>query len=85
MKATITANELKTRGVSLLDELTSDGGEAFISVRGKTKYIVLSVDEYNRLRDCELDMAVREAEQDLAAGRFVKETVEEHIKRINGE
>jgi hypothetical protein len=42
------------------------------------------VEEYSRLRDCELDMAVREAEQDLAAGRAVKETVEEHIKRISG-
>jgi len=84
MKTNITANELKTKGVSLLNEITSAGGEAFISVRGKTKYVVLAVEEYNRLRDCELDMAVRETEQDLAAGRVVRETVEEHIKRISG-
>jgi prevent-host-death family protein len=82
MKNTISANELKTRGVGLLDEMTSTVGDVMISVRGKPKYVVLTVDQYNHLRECELEAAVNETRQDLAVGRIVAETVADHIKRI---
>ena len=45
----ITANELKVKGVSALDKITSAQDETIISVRGKNKYIVLSIDEYRHL------------------------------------
>ncbi len=82
MKNTITANELKTQGVTLLDKVTMDCGEAVISVRGKTKYVVLTVEEYNRLRECELETAIFEAKKDLEEGRTVQESVDEHLQRI---
>ncbi len=40
---TITANELKTRGVSLLEERLRDDPEAMISVHGREKYVVMWV------------------------------------------
>jgi prevent-host-death family protein len=66
MKNAITANQLKTKGVSILDTATSEAGEAVITVRGKDKYVVLTIDEYNRLRECELDAAIQEAQRDIA-------------------
>ena len=82
MAQIITANDLKTKGVSLLDDETSDGSEVIITVRGKSKYVVLPIDKYNYLRECELDTALLESQKDLKEGKFIKESVEKHIKRI---
>ncbi len=82
MNNTITANELKTQGVSLIDKVTASSGEAVISVHGKTKYVVLTIEEYNRLRDCELEAAIEESKKDLKEGKIIRESVEKHIKRI---
>ena len=78
----ITANDLKTKGVSMLEEVTSSGEEAIITVRGKNRYVVLSVDQYNYLRECELEAALTETLRDVDEGRTYSESVEEHIKRI---
>ena len=84
MDNVVTANELKTRGVSRLDEITSQSGAAIISVRGKRKYVVLSVEEYDHLRECELETALTESRRDLQDGNVVEESVEDHIRRITG-
>lgn len=78
----ITANELKTKGVSVIDEKTSQNNEAIITVRGKNKYVVLSIEEYNKLREYELDAAIKESLEDLKRGKIYDESIEEHIKRI---
>ena len=78
----ITANELKVKGVSALDKLISDQDETLISVRGKNKYVVLSIEKYNHLRECELESALMEAKKDMAEGRYHTGTVDEHIRRI---
>ena len=78
----ITANELKTKGVSVLNEEISDGNEVIITVRGKSKFIVLPIEKYNYLRECELETALLEAKKDIKEGRYTKESVDKHIKRI---
>lgn len=82
MAQTITANELKTKGVTILNDETADGTEVIITVRGKTKFVVLPIEKYNYLRECELEAALLESKRDFKAGKFVKESVEKHIKRI---
>jgi len=78
----ITANELKTKGVSILDNMTSNGKEVIISVHGKQKYIVLTIQEYNHLRECELEAAIIESKRDLEDGKIINESIDEHLKRI---
>ncbi len=78
----ISANDLKVKGITAIDDITSSGFEAVITVRGKQKYIVMTIDEYNKLREYELAGAIVEAKDDIKAGKFNKGTVEEHIKRI---
>ena len=80
----ITANDLKTKGVSSLDEAISSGKEAIITVRGKQRYIVLSVERYNYLRECELEAALAESRRDIESGRTIAESVTDHIRRITG-
>ncbi len=82
MAQTITANELKTKGVSILNEETSDGNEVIVTVRGKNKYVVLPIEKYNYMRECELELALLEAKKDIKEGKFIKESVEKHVKRI---
>jgi len=82
MAQVITANELKTKGVTVLDKESSDGSEIIITVRGKGKYVVLPIEKYSHLRECELEAALLETKRDIKAGRFVKEPVEKHVKRI---
>jgi len=78
----ITANEVKTKGVSFIEKVVKKFGEAIISVRGKRKYIVLPVEEYERLKEIELDRIIELAEEDYRKGRIIKETAEKHFKRI---
>lgn len=82
MNNVITANDLKVSGVSALEPILAEGLEAVITVRGKNTYVVLSNQEYSRLRECELAMALADSEADLKAGRYHEGSVEEHLSRI---
>jgi len=82
MSNIITANELKTKGVSAINEVTSTGTEAIISVRGKNQFVVMPIEQYNYLRDCELEAALIETKKELKNKKFVEESVEKHLKRI---
>lgn len=78
----ITANELKTKGISFLEKLLKKYKEAYISVRGKPKFVVLTIEEYEKLKEAELEKIIREAEEDYKSGKVIKETAEEHFKRL---
>ena len=78
----ISANELKTRGVSVLQEVLRNAHEAVISVRGRERYVVMDWDTYQECREAELDVAMAEVKADLAAGRLHKDSVTRHLKRI---
>ncbi len=80
----ITANDLKIKGVSIIDEVTSNNNEAIITVRGKNRYVVLSIEEYNQLREYELEAAIKESIEDIKNGKIIEESIEEHMKRITG-
>lgn len=82
MTQTITANELKTKGISILNDETSEGDEVIITVRGKNKFVILPMEKYNYLRGCELEAALNESKKDIKEGKIFKESVEKHIKRI---
>lgn len=82
MNESITANELKTKGISAINKILSVASEAIITVRGKGKFVVLPIDEYNKLREYELEAALEETKQEIKEGKFIEESVDEHIKRI---
>ena len=80
--SSISANDLKTKGISAIEAALSDAPEAMVSVRGKDKFVVMNLAHYHYLRECELEAALAQTHADLAAGRFVKGTPEAHVKRI---
>ena len=85
MLNTISANDLKIRGVKILEEISDEmeHQEVLVNVRGKTKYAILSIEYYNKLRELELGMALKESLEDIKTGRYTVETADEHLKRIS--
>jgi prevent-host-death family protein len=81
----ITANDLKTKGLSNIEELLQSAEEIIISVRGKPRYVVLDIQQYERLREQELEAAWFQAREDVAAGRYRKESADAHMARLRGE
>ncbi|MCK5268511.1 MAG: prevent-host-death protein [Spirochaetes bacterium] len=76
----ITANELKKHGISIID--SDQYEETIITVRGQQKYVVVDMETYNHLRECELETAFYEVKDDIKNGKYHEESVEAHIKRI---
>lgn len=79
---TLTANEIKRRGIASIAEILEDAQEATISVRGKSKYVVMSIQQYQHLRECELEAALLEARGDKDAGRIADKSIAEHIAHL---
>ena len=78
----ISANDLKTKGISAIELALSTAPEAIVSVRGKDKFVVMELAHYHYLRECELDSALAETRVNLAAGRVVHESPANHLARI---
>jgi len=83
MVGQITANDLKVKGITAIDELVSDNNGVVITVRGVEKYVILPIAEYNQLRELELDAAIQESKYEIEVGRFFTGSIEEHLKRVS--
>ena len=53
-----------------------------ITVRGKESFVVMRIDHYHYLREMELEAALYETQQDLVAGRFSKESIDDHVAAL---
>jgi PHD/YefM family antitoxin component YafN of YafNO toxin-antitoxin module len=79
---TISANDLKTKGISAIESVLALQSEAVISVRGKERFVIMDLEHYHYLRECELEAALAQTRADIAAGRLVKEGAEDHLSRL---
>lgn len=80
----LSANDLKVKGIAAIESALADQSEAIVSVRGKDRFVVMELAHYHYLRACELDAALAETQADLVAGRYVEETPEDHLARLDG-
>lgn len=78
----LSANDLKTKGVSAIEAALANQPEVIISVRGKERFVVMDLEHYHYLRECELEAALAESRADLVAGRFVKGNAVDHLARL---
>ena len=51
-------------------------------MRGQNRYVVLSMAQYQHLRECELEAALLEVRRDREAGRIADATIADHIARL---
>jgi PHD/YefM family antitoxin component YafN of YafNO toxin-antitoxin module len=78
----ITANDLKTKGIPVIENCLNHQDEAIITVRGKPRYVVMTMEHYDHLRDCELEAALQEVKRDLVNGDFIQESAADHVSRV---
>ena len=83
--STVIAGEVKKRGVSALAHALEKDDAAVITVRGQSRYVVVTMEKYNQLRESELAQAVREARADYDAGRISDRSVADHMRRMDDE
>lgn len=76
----LTANELKVKGISAIDEQGEMG--AIVTVHGVKKYVILPIDQYNQMRELELELAIRESRSELIEGNYFSGSIDDHIKRV---
>lgn len=79
----LSANDLKTGGIAAIEAALEGQPEAIISVRGKDRFVVMDLAHYHYLRECELDAALAQSRADVAAGRFVVESAQAHVARLD--
>jgi hypothetical protein len=79
----LSANDLKTRGVSAIEAALADRSEAIISVRSKDRFVVMDMAQYHYLRECELDAAIAQSRLEIASGQYVVETAAQHSARLD--
>lgn len=79
----IPANELKVKGVSAIESMLEKLDEVLISIRGKNRYVVVDVDRYNYLRECELEKALRDVQEDIKNGHSRVLSAQEHFKELD--
>ena len=80
--SSLTANDLKTRGVAAIEATLAGQLDAVISMRGKDRFVVMEVAQYHYLRECELDAALAQSRSDAAAGRHLAESAQAHMARL---
>ena len=80
--SSLTANDLKTKGIAAIEASLAHQPEAIISVRGKDRFVVMELAQYHYLRECELEAALAQSRADLAAGRAVQESAADHLARM---
>jgi hypothetical protein len=82
MQIEISANTIKTKGISFINKFIKNKNKVIVSVSGKKKYVILPIEEYEHIRDLEIEQAVKQAEDDYNNNRYIAESAEEHFKRI---
>lgn len=76
--------DLRNKGVKAIDDEIKANGIATLSYRGKPKYIIIEIDEYERLRELELMWAYQKAKEDIANGNVeIVKTYEELENHLN--
>ena len=56
--------------------------EVAVSVRGQPKFVVMTQEQYQYMRECELEAAIAQSKAEIEAGRFESGSPESHIEKI---
>ena len=78
----VTANDLKVKGISILETMLDKLDEVLISVRGQNRYVVVDMDRYEYLRECELEHVYRQVQAEREEGKSQTMSAKEHIEAV---
>ena len=75
---TLNANDLKVGGVTAIEAALEGEREVSISVRGERRFVVMGVEQYQYLRECELEAAWLATQADRVEGRARNMSAAQH-------
>lgn len=78
----ISLDEFTSKSISIIENNLNDCDELMITVSDEERFVIMRSEQYNYLRECELELAIYQAKADVKSGDFVIESVDSHIKRI---
>lgn len=78
----IVANELRTKGVGVIESELAEHDEAVITIKGKPRYVVTTIERYEQMREAELDAAYLNYKESKGRGEVETLSAEEHLKDI---
>jgi len=78
----ITANDLKTKGISFFDKILDKTEEIIVSVRGKQKFVLIDMERYKKIREYELDKAYEETLNDIKEKKYTTD-LQAHFKELD--
>jgi PHD/YefM family antitoxin component YafN of YafNO toxin-antitoxin module len=78
----ISANDLKVKGIKAFEDALVGVPEVAVSVRGQPKFVVMTHEQYQYMRECELEAALAQSRAEVAAGCFEIGSPESHIEKI---
>jgi len=81
----ITANDLKVKGIKAIEKELEERDEAIISFRGKPKYIVLDIEEYEMMRSLQIEAAYKELKNKKEQDKAYISDANTLIQRIENE
>lgn len=70
---TIQSKELGIKGISTIEKGLNDGHELAISVNEQEKFIVMDMEQYNYLKECELKAEWHQAREEYKANEDITE------------
>ena len=78
----ITANNIKTKGISVLDAILGNEDNAVITVKGDSRYVVIPIEKYNKFSEFEIALALNEIKKDIGEGKYYF-GIDEHLKKLS--
>jgi len=80
----ITADELKTKGITFFEKFLKKTGEIIVSVKGKPKFVLIDFERYNKIKELEVEKAYTEVMEDYKNGKYTTD-ITAHIKELEKE
>lgn len=77
----LSLQDLKRTGFGKLKEMFNNEPDIIIQERGKDACVLVDIDHYRYLRECELEIALIKAKKEIAAGKYIT-GVENYIANV---
>jgi hypothetical protein len=82
MENILSMQDLKRTGLSKIRQMFTNEPDIIIQDRGHDACVLVELEHYNFLRNCELEIALIKAREDIKEGNYIT-GAENHINKMN--
>lgn len=82
MENVLSIQDLKRTGLSKIKQMFNNEPDIIIQDRGRDACVLVELEHYNFLRECELEMALNLAKKNIKSGKY-SIGAENHIKKMH--